>query len=533
MKKQINLHLYAIVCGGLLFNYLFWMEKQAINLMIYSLFILIVILIDKEKQKNKKVYLAMSAHVLSALTVVMNQSNLTVIAWYISLAILTGVVHFSLLKSTFVIAFAAFLQFVTAPVNLFKEIANTHFGGLSITPLLKIFKYVFIPIIATSLFCILYSIASPVFAKYLQQFSASLGTLLSQLFTFLFADLSFNRLLHIVLGIVITTAVLLKLKDNSLEKAELGLDEELKRKRRSNINRSIGYEIMSVFAGKLLKRKLALKTENIIGILSFLALNLLLLFLNSIDIATLWLGELKQGTNYSAELHEGTNALIISIIMAMVVILYFFNGNLNFYSKNKTIRVLAYLWIIQNAFLVLSVALRDFQYIDAHGLTYKRIGVLIFLILCSVGLLTVYLKVAKKKTLFYLCRVNGLIWYLLLILSGLVNWDLLIIGYNLNNRNNISLDFDHLMGLSDNTLPLLDQNRFLLNKIRRSASFLPYTNQSIYLATHEDQKLQTEAFNKYLDDRIRHFEEQYSETTWLSWNYRDWQTQQYFLKNKK
>jgi hypothetical protein len=262
-----------------------------------------------------------------------------------------------------------------------------------------------------------------------------------------------------------------------------------------------------------------------------------LLSLNIIDIVTLWLGKNIEltGANYSNALHDGTNALILSIVMAMAVIVYFFRGNLNFYSKNKTIRLLAYLWIFQNIFLVCSVLLRDYHYVSALGLTYKRIGVLVFLLLCTIGLITVYIKVAQQKTFFYLCKINGFIWYILLLVFGFVNWDVFIVGYNINNRDSITLDLDHLTEMSDKTLPLLNKNKFELRKYLHSSNYAykrgsDTTNLSNKPIAPTDTE-QIQAFETDLNQRNNTFKTKYNETSWLSWNYRDWQTMQFLIKN--
>lgn len=538
MKQRIDLQLLATIGGGILFNFLFWMEKQALNLLIYSLFVFIIILFDPEKNKSKKLYLIGATQLIAAILVVINQSDLTVITWYISLAVTVGFIHFQALRSIFTSLLAAFLQIVTAPINLVKKILSTHFSNISFKPLLKIFKFIIIPSIAIVIFSGLYSMANPVFNNYLIQFNTALSQFINNVFRFFFADLSLLRFLHLVLGTLITAGVFISLKNSTLEKAEAGCSEQLARKRRNKNTNTFLYELAEVFTGSLLKRPMALKTENIIGIISFLALNLLLLSLNAIDISTLWQGKSTglNSSNYSADLHDGTNALILSIVMAMLVILYFFSGNLNFYRKNKTIRVLAYIWIIQNAFLVSSVLLRDFNYINAHGLTYKRIGVLVFLLLCTIGLITVYVKVAKQKTFFYLCKINGFVWYVLLLISGLVNWDVFIVSYNINNRNTSALDFDHLTSLSDKTLPLLIENKQLLITYLHTSSYAykteyhNATGRNHQVATTDKDQLTL--FQSDLKNRINKFKETYSKTSWLSWNYRDWQTHQYLVNNR-
>lgn len=534
MKKPINLQLLATITGGLLFNYLFWMEKQAINLLIYAFFVLIIIFLDKEKGKNTKSYLAGAGLLLASLLVVFNKSALSVITWYINLAVMIGITHFQLLRSIFTILLAAALQFVTAPVNLVRKILGARFSGIFFKPVMRSFKYVIIPLIAITFFMILYSAANNIFAGYVEHFFSGISTLINNILNFLFADLSLPRFLHIILGIVLAAAIFISLKDLELEKAEAGCHEQLVRERRNKKNSSVLYELFAVFAGNLLKRNTALKTENIIGIISFSALNLLILALNIIDLSTLWFGGTAH-TNYSEALHDGAEALIFSIIMAMLVIVYFFSGNLNFYSKNKTLRLLAYLWIFQNAFLVASVLLRDLHYIHALGLTYKRIGVMVFLLLCIIGLITVYIKVSRHKSFFYLCKINGFAWYALLLVFSFVNWDVFIVSYNISHKESIRPDFDHLTGFSDKTLPLLYENRALLSKYLGKSVYAtrleydPQTQRNQYVKiSDEEQQL---AFENGLKQRIRRFKEEYNSTTWLSWNYRDWQTQQYLLKH--
>ena len=208
--------------------------------------------------------------------------------------------------------------------------------------------------------------------------------------------------------------------------------------------------------------------------------------------------------------------------MAMLVILYFFSGNLNFFSKNKTLKVLAYVWIVQNTFLVFSVLIRDYHYINLSGLTYKRIGVLVFSLLCCIGLLTVYLKVAKQKTLFYLFKTNGDIWYALLILAGFVNWDVYIVDYNLSKRSTAHLDVTYLMNLSDKTLPQLIENKELLKaSIIDTTKIKDQIQQSLQIKFEQDLKNKAERF--VIDKENR---------SWLSWNYPDWQTAQFLNEQK-
>lgn len=518
MKLKIDTNLTFSLGGGLAFNYLFWSEKLGLNLFIYSIFILIIYAVSKDFLKHKKLIVIAVTHAIAGLLVVANHSSLNIIIWFISLFVLVGYTHFPKLRSIFTALTAALLQFFTAPFGLIKKLSTIQIGGLHLKPVFKLIKYLVIPGFIMLLFCIIYSIANPVFASFITEFFEIANQLLKGIFTFFFSDIRINRLGFLLLGIVFSAGLFITFK-NELEKNEAMAAENLVRVRRSKKEISVWTEIMTLLSGNLLSKKLALKTENTIAIISFSALNGLLLLLNCIDISTLWLGNLGS-LNFSQALHGSTNALIVSIALAMLIILYFFNGNLNFYRKNKAIQYLAYAWILQNSFLILSVLLRDYHYIAMHGLTYKRIGVGIFSLLCFIGLLTVYLKVAKQKTLFYLFKTNGAIWYVLLLLSGLVNWDVFIVSYNIENRKTATLDVNYLMQLSDKTLPQLITHKELLKTVINS--------QNTKVIEYD---LSTK-FDKDLDSRIERFESNLKKSTWLSWNYRDWETSSYLNVNK-
>ncbi|RZJ79508.1 MAG: DUF4173 domain-containing protein [Flavobacterium sp.] len=557
MKKPIDLQLVAIFGGSLLFNFLFWNEGLGLNLLLHSLFIMVVLFVDQEHRTNKKTIFIAISHLIAALLVVVNHSVLNIFGYYITLIVFVGLTHAPKIKSVFAALFAGFLQLASSPINLVKKLINAKIGNFSVKPILRPIKYIIIPIIVVVFFSIIYSIANPVFAKYGELFITNIASFVNDVFEFIFGDLSFARFLHIVLGILFTAGILLAFKETTLEKVDAEAPDDLIRKRKSKFSTSYIQELKSIFLGSLIQKKMALKTEYIIGIISFVALNLLLLTLNIIDFNTLWLGNISSfdDTYLSTQLHEGANSLIFSILMAMLVILFFFSGNLNFFSKNKTLKILAYAWIVQNTFLIFSVLIRDYHYINLSGLTHKRIGVLVFLILCIIGLFTVYIKVAKKKTLYYLLKVNGQIWYILLIVFGIINWDALIVNYNINSRKKIALDVKHLMEMSDKTLPILAKNRLLLNNYAAKTGDYDVTLTEVESAIAtidtpttaqlpeppvDSVKLKRElaqqrikSFNEDLDLRIERFKDEQERLSWLSWNFRDWQTKEYFNFKKE
>lgn len=152
---------------------------------------------------------------------------------------------------------------------------------------------------------------------------------------------------------------------------------------------------------------------------------------------------------------------------------------------------MAYAWISQNFLLAISSAYKNALYISEFSLTYKRIGVFVYLLLAIIGLVTTYQKLRQKRTLWYLFHVNSWCLIILMLLSIFVPWDHVITRYNLNKGND--LDLSYLNSLSEATIPAL----------------LPYLNNGSL--SNKEQRT--------LDSKIKHFNQNKKDRTWLSWNY--------------
>jgi hypothetical protein len=204
----------------------------------------------------------------------------------------------------------------------------------------------------------------------------------------------------------------------------------------------------------LFGKPLHINDELFSGKVLFVLLNCLLLIVNMLDVQFMCLGQhLPKGVTYTDFVHQGTQTLILSIVLAIGIILFYFRGAINFNSKGNTIKYLAYLWIAQNIVMIASTALRTNMYVSTYGLTYKRIGVYVYLFLCVIGLLTTLIKLAQNKSNFYLFRSNGWMFYATLVLSTLVNWDAIITHFNTSKAK--ALELHYLVGLSYSNLPQL------------------------------------------------------------------------------
>ena len=234
--------------------------------------------------------------------------------------------------------------------------------------------------------------------------------------------------------------------------------------------------------------------ENQLGFILITLLNVLIVFFLITDITYLMSSQDFRAPAISNQVHSGINALIASIIFAIIIILYFFRGHLNFYKANKNLKIVTYIWIALNAMLVINIAVKDCQYIYYFGLTYKRIGVLVYLILTVIGLITTAIKVKQIKNLWYLLRLNTMTAFAILIIASTINWDNHITNYNLYYAQ--SMDFKYLINLSNN-------NTFLLKNYAKNTPLSVKKNISIdekynnyinKLKDHSWQELQFDNF---------------------------------------
>jgi len=202
-----------------------------------------------------------------------------------------------------------------------------------------------------------------------------------------------------------------------------------------------------------------LESERSSALLLFVILNLLLLFLNITDIHYIFFkGELPKGITYSDYVHSGVEAVIMSIVFAILLIAYYFRGPINFDAKSKNIKALTYLWIVQNIVLIVMAAVKNQLYIDAYSLTYLRIGVYYYLAFSIIGLILTFYKIFFKKDTWFLFRSNSFVFYWVLILSCLFNWNIIVTHYNLKYSHEI--DYSYLNSLGHQNYPILWESKF-------------------------------------------------------------------------
>ncbi|MEP6675899.1 MAG: DUF4173 domain-containing protein [Ferruginibacter sp.] len=509
MNKEY-LKTILVITGAVLFNIIFWQEKMALNVLLFDAFILCsVFYLYPSVLKRTEVRWLLPAHLITVIALVVHNTVLSKLAFSGTLLLIIAFTQY-LHRSAWYAAGSAWMNFLLMIYTFFGNISGLRKVKLTSIGLRKKIRFLIIPLIITALFVLLYSFANNVFSDVI----ANVATAIQKWFSRLFDWVSWQRFWFLLFGLFISGGLLLKSKINTFSKADLNKTDELKRKKLnfSAWKKSGVADLLHFFMGRFATGAMALRNENSTGLISLLLLNILLLFINVLDIVYVWFGfSFEKNINMSAYVHEGAGLLIFSIVLAMMVLLFFFRGNLNFYKKNKWLRYGAYAWIAQNIILVISVLIRDYYYFVHYGMAYKRIGVIVFLMLVMFGLVTVFIKIHFKKTSYYLFRVNAWFAIGMLVVSSCIHWDEWIATHNLAHKQTIPIDVKFLLSLSDKTLPVIEQNQDVLEESFLSKDF----GEADYLYRGRVTPKQ------YFEMRKKDFFAEQQNYSWLSWNEAD------------
>ncbi len=194
--------------------------------------------------------------------------------------------------------------------------------------------------------------------------------------------------------------------------------------------------------------------------------NLLFLVQNIFDIEYLWSGAtLPNGMTYAEYAHRGAYPLIATALLAGILTLVTFCRQ----SSGpvwKWARILVYVWLLQNVFLVASSLLRLEKYISVYSLTELRVAAAFWMLLVACGLFLILYKIWKNKDFAWLVWANGGALLVLMLFLMLFDVRGCIAEYNLAHCREIvketkegiqpvSLDVQYLCSLGYPALPAL------------------------------------------------------------------------------
>ena len=487
--------LLQVLIAAIIITTLFHKQALGLNLLVFEIIFIVWLLITKQFKSSSFSQIICGLGLITSLIFsVITYSVFGYIIHFISLILFIGSLIYPEVKSlihAFVLGLNSLLH---AQIQFFEKLGGQEKKGTKPIRIFRNLSIFLVPIVLIIVFIFIYKASNPVFEKMITK----VGEAISDAWIYVFQDFDFLILLTFLIGLLISSFLLIRIKNKWIAEKDKNSSDKLLRTRTKKV---------------IHFRMNALKNEYKAAIFLLFALNILILLLNCMDVYWVWLNFEYEGQYLKQFVHEGTYLLILSIIISMGIVLFFFRANLNFYSRNKFLTYLSYIWLAQNAFLVISVAIRNFIYISHFALAYKRIGVFIFLILTLFGLLTVILKVKKKKSTFYLFRTNSLALLIILLISSSINWDVIIAKYNFKKSTESFLHLDYMATLSDKALPYLDKTLEELNQLnmiqKEKYNFRArYMTPEEYVAAIE--KRQTEFITKWENKSI------------LSWNYAEY-----------
>ncbi len=410
---------------ALLFSTLFFKQHLGLNMVLFaSTTVLVLAVLYPNKFKTLKTVGYAFFYLLSAAIVFFYNSDLALIASTLSFFVLLGAViepktsiyvqvlngFYTSIASFFAITFQQFQEEAAA---VKKQAINYGYWA----------KMIGIPLIVVTVFIVLYRSANPIFDGIIQQLNFSFINIPWLLFT----ALGYFLMLNITHPVKVETITATDLATPNILTKKTGIKQPVE----------------------------GLQQENQLATVLLVVLNGLLIFFLIADFVYLVNITDLTAPDLSKTVHEGIYALITSIVFAIAIILYFFRGNLNFFEKNRNVKLLTFTWILLNVVLVLVTSYKNYLYVFQYGFTYKRIGVFIYLGLSLIGLITTFTKVSEVYNLWYLLRKNTQVAYLLLIVLTMVNWDFAITRYNLEIAK--STDMNYLIELSNNNALLLKE----------------------------------------------------------------------------
>lgn len=300
-------NLTLLICA-ILFSTLFYQQNIGLNLSLFTILTILLLGVKHlEILKNKTVIFKAIAYLITGITVFIYNSNLAIIANII--AYFTFIGSISEQKSSIYVNWINGIY--TTVVSYFslrfdtlnEEVEKVKKEEINYTYWLKIIG---IPLTVIVIFIILYRKGNPVFDDLIQKID--------------FSFINFQWLLFTALGYYLFYNITHPIQIEPATSLDISLGNKLKRE-----------NIKQVSEEKM-------QQEKQLGIVLMLLLNVLILVFLATDFVHLSKIYSMVASQLSEQVHNGVNALIFSNILAILIILYFFRGILNFSEKNKNIK---------------------------------------------------------------------------------------------------------------------------------------------------------------------------------------------------
>lgn len=426
----------GVAISTLLFTLFFYKNELGLNVGLFTLVtIALMFWLKPDFFKHTLNKIAIAIHFLFGLTFSLYGSPFTLLLYVLSFVVLFGLHTQEPIRNLVYAGLNIFSSYFSAWGDLLSK-SDSNSTSRFPSRFRGLLRIIVLPLVVIGVFLFLYSIGNAQFGKLIANSIESFFNYLERFIR------HFNPALIACLFIGILVSVIHAKRNGT------SIFSEMDQAKNDNLIRR-----RERLSG--LYRFMDLKNEYKSGVFLFACLNLILIVLLGFEMKHVWFNFNWKGEYLKPLVHEGTYILIVSIVLSIIVTAYFFRKNLNFYKGNALLVVMAKIWIVLNALLVISVCVRNSYYIEYFALAYKRIGVYFFLALCLVGLITLWIKVMKRKSSYFLIRINALALYIGLALLSSFNWDVIIAKYNIAHSDKAFLHLSFIKTLSNKALPYL------------------------------------------------------------------------------
>ena len=491
----------VLLASALIFAFLFSEKSLGVNLMIYEVIVLGWLFFSRQFSLDQFLQrVLISGQIVTLLFTVWHHSTWSYFIHFVISALTISAIIAPEMRSLVYVGAQACSNLIGSYRQLFqkgdKELQKKK--GFFFT-FWKILRIILLPLVIIGFFLFLYSLANPTFGWYVHKIFDAIDWF----FTTLFDALNFPFVFTMLFGCIIGVYIFYRRSNRDL----LSGDAAASDKRIRTKSRHKGFRVRGLLQ------------EFRSGIFLFAVLNLALLLLNVLDIYHVWINFRWEGQYLSDFVHQGTYSLIFAIILSVILVLYYFNGNPSFFSKNKNLKLLCYIWLGQNIFLALSTGLRNWYYIEYYSLAYKRIAVAFFIILAIYGLYSVIVKIRHTKSAYYVLRKNAMVWMLVLTISAGFNWDRIIASYNFSQRGHSFVHLNFLSVLSDSALPELEQPMSVLSSIQNYQETVFFSLSDFSSESYRGLYLDADQYAAIIEERKWKFKRKWEKKSWLEWNY--------------
>ena len=321
------LPLLTVVLAALAFDHLFWDLELGLNLLLFITLITVLLL-----QRYTWIGLSITARMvlggalLAGTMVYVHHSSIAMGMAMIALGIGSALAQEARLRSLFFVVAHWFVNVIMVPWGVVGRVDDLALSrGVPRTGWRWV-KVGVLPLLLVLLFTQLYRAGNPKFDHLTAGFMDGLWEVFGEVLERIFTPHTF----FFLLALVICAALIHRFAPQVVVQLEQHWTDALVRTRTRRPH-------------WLAPRAMdPLERERRMGVILLVAVNALLIVVNVIDINWVWFGfTVPVGFSLKQFVHEGTWLLIVSILLSMVLLMYLFRGNQDFYSRNTWLKRLA------------------------------------------------------------------------------------------------------------------------------------------------------------------------------------------------